>query len=193
MEKRVVVAFPRIQSVHEWAEILSVRGRLDPLARKVPPHITLVFPFESGMSNFDLEAHLRELVAQSPGFSVVLQGITAYENEFLFLNIKRGNDAVIQLHDALYSGALATHRVRRHTFVPHVTVGRVRSEAISHALEVTAGVNRPIKAIIETIAVYAVQDDGLRTVLFELELPLAEEPKASNASRSNSTLPRRNG
>lgn len=171
MKKRVVVAFPRIQSVHEWAEILSVRDRLDPLARKIPAHITLVFPFESAMSDFALETHLRELVAQSPRFSVVFQGITAYENEYLFLNIRRGHDEVVQLHDVLYSGALAIHRVRRHTFVPHVTVGRIRSEELSEALEATAGVNRPIKANIEAIAVYAVQGDGVRLVLFELELP----------------------
>jgi 2'-5' RNA ligase len=44
------------------------------------------------------------------------------------LNIGRGNDEVMQLHDVLYSGALATHHVRRHTFVPHVTVGRVRQK-----------------------------------------------------------------
>jgi 2'-5' RNA ligase len=171
MEKRVVVAFPRIQSVHEWAEILSVRDRLDPLARKIPAHITLVFPFESAMSDLELETHLRELVAQSPRFSVVFQGITAYENEYLFLNMRRGNDEVMQLHDVLYSGALATHRVRRHTFVPHVTVGRVRSEAVPEALEATAEVNSPIHANVEAVAVYAIQGDGSRPVLFELELP----------------------
>src|SRR3954464_8715457 len=98
------------------------------------------------MSDFELEKHLRELVAQSRRFSVVFQGITAYENEYLFLNIRRGYDEVMQLHDVLYSGSLAMHHVRRHTFVPHVTVGRVRSEEIPEALEATAGVNSPIKA-----------------------------------------------
>jgi 2'-5' RNA ligase len=78
------------------------------------------------MSDFELEKHLRELVAQSRRFSVVFQGITAYENEYLLLNIRRGNDEVMRLHDVLYSGTLAMHHVRRHTFVPHVTVGRVR-------------------------------------------------------------------
>lgn len=171
MEKRAVVAVPRIQSVHEWAEILSVRDRLDPLARKIPAHVTLVFPFESAMSNSELEAHLRELVAQSRRFSVVFQGITAYENEYLFLNVRRGNDELIELHDVLYSGALAMHHVRQHTFVPHVTVGRVRPEEVPEAIEATAGVNSPIKANIEALAVYAVRDDSVLPVLFELELP----------------------
>ena len=171
MEERVVVAFPRIQSVHEWAEILSVRDRFDPLARRIPAHITLVFPFESTMSNFELETHLRELAAHSRRFSVIFRGITAHEDEYLFLNVRRGNDEVMQLHDVLYSGALAMHHVRRHTFVPHVTVGRVRPEEVPEALDATAGVNTPIEANIEAIAVYAVQGDGARPVLFELELP----------------------
>jgi 2'-5' RNA ligase len=171
MEKRVVVALPKIQSVDEWAEILSVRDRLDPLARKIPAHITLVFPFESAMSDFELETHLRELVAQSRRFGVVFRGITAHENEYLFLNITRGNDEVMQLHDVLYSRALATHHDRRHTFVPHVTVGRVRSEKVAEALAATARVNSPIKANIEAITVYAIQDDVVRPALFAIELP----------------------
>lgn len=171
MEERVVVAFPKIQSVNEWDEILSVRDRFDPLARKVPAHITLVFPFHSAMTNFELEAHLRELVARSRRFGVVLRGITAHENEYLLLSLRRGNDEVMQLHDLLYSGALASHHVRRHTFVPHVTVGRVRPEQLAEALDATAGLNRPIQASIDAITVYAIQRDGVRPVLFEIGLP----------------------
>ena len=169
MEKRAVVAVPRIRSVHEWAEVLSARDRLDPLARNIPAHITLVFPFESAISNSALETHLRELVAPSRRFSVVLQGITAYANEYLFLNIKRGNDEVIRLHDVLYSGTLAMHTDRRHTYVPHVTVGRVRPEEVPEALASTEGVNSAIEASIDAIAVYAVRD-GVHPVLFQLEL-----------------------
>jgi 2'-5' RNA ligase len=170
MAKRVVVAFPKIQSVLEWSEILSVRARFDPLAQKIPPHITLVFPFEDALSDSELEAHLRGVMAQSRRFGVVLQGITAYEDEYLFLNMKRGNDEVIHLHDTLYSGALAPHHVRRHTFVPHVTVGRIRSDGLHEALAATAALNRPIAATVDAIAVYGVHGDGVRTVLFELGL-----------------------
>ena len=170
MSKRVVVAFPRVESAVEWKEILSVRERFDPLAGRISPHLTLVFPFEDAMSDAGLEQHLRSVATHLQGFSVVLREITGHDNEYLFLNVKHGNDALIHLHDALYTGALAAHRVRMHTFVPHVTVGRLSPKELPAALDVTAGLTSAIHAKVDTISVYRVEPDGMRPVLLELPL-----------------------
>src|SRR5437879_652549 len=132
--KRVVVAFPRIESAVEWRQILSVRDRFDPLAGTIAPHLTLVFPFEDAMSDSALQEHLRSAVSGLQGFAVSLREITAHDDEYLFLNVKRGNDELIHLHDVLYTQALAAHRVRMHTYVPHVTVGRLPPEDLAAAL-----------------------------------------------------------
>jgi len=168
--RRVVVAFPHIVDQAEWTQVLAVRDRYDPLAASVRPHLTLVFPFEDPISDRDLEAHLQPLASQAPAFDVTLAGITAHENEYLFLNVKRGNDAVIHLHDVLYSGALAGHLVRSHTFVPHITVGRVSSRELAAALEVTSAVTGPIAAQVNSISAYRIEQNGSRTDLFELPL-----------------------
>jgi len=170
MPKRVVVAFPKIESAIEWKQLLSVRERFDPLAGRIAPHLTLVFPFEDTMSDLALEQHLRNVVTDLPRFPVTLREITAHENEYLFLNVKRGNDALIHLHDALYTGALAAHRVRMHTFVPHVTVGRLLPEDLPAALDATADVTSAIHANVDTISVYRIEPDGMRPALFELPL-----------------------
>jgi 2'-5' RNA ligase len=170
MSKRVVVAFPRVESAGEWRQILSVRDRFDPLAGAIPPHLTLVFPFEDALSDVALEQHLRSVVTDVPCFPVVLREITAHDDQYLFLNVKRGNDELIQLHDALYGGALAAHRLRVNTFVPHVTVGRLPADQLPAALAATADLTGAIHASVDTISVYRIEPDGMRPVLLELPL-----------------------
>ena len=71
----------------------------DPLAGRLPPHVTLIFPFASSLAPSAVEADVREAVAGAPG-------------RYVFLPLRPGNDAVIALHDRLYAGALAPCRSR---------------------------------------------------------------------------------
>lgn len=176
MRKRYVVAFPKVADADAWQEILSVRERFDPLARDVPPHLTLVFPFEDVLSDMALEEHLRSVLCGVHRFPVTFRDITAHENEYLFLNVKRGNDALIALHDALYTGPLARHLVRLHTYVPHVTVGRLPAHQLAVALDATSAITRAQEAIVDTISVRAIDDDSERTAI--LDLPLREPPRS---------------
>ena len=41
------------------------------------------------------------------------------------VNVKHGNDELVALHDLLYGGPLAQYLSTEHTFVPHLTVGRI--------------------------------------------------------------------
>jgi 2'-5' RNA ligase len=168
MDRRVVVAFPRIDSAIEWQRVLAVRDRYDPLAGQIAPHLTLVFPFEDALPDAALEHHLRTVVAGLPPFPIVLRGITAHENEYLFLNVKQGNDALVGLHDALYSGVLAAHHRRDHTFVPHITVGRLPAQQLPAALEATADVTAPIEGQVEGLSVYRIDPD--RPVILRVPL-----------------------
>lgn len=56
----------------------------------------------------------------------MLNNITGdYRDGYLFLNVKKGNDNIIELHDKLYSGLLEKFIFRKVTYCPHLTVGRV--------------------------------------------------------------------
>jgi 2'-5' RNA ligase len=165
-----VVTFPKIDNVAEWSNILAVRDRYDPLAVSIAPHLTLVFPFEDHVSDRALHEHVLGAVSIIPSFGVTLCGITAHENAYLFLNVKRGNDQLIHLHDVLYSGPLAAHHVRMHTFVPHMTVGRLSPGELTAALDATSGFTSPIHADVAAVSVYRIEPDGSRPVLFEIAL-----------------------
>ena len=112
-----------VEPASPWVE--AVRRRFDPLASVVPPHLTLVFPFESELSPEDVAAHMAAALAGVAAFEVTLDGLTGAEESYLFHTVKRGNDELIELHDRLYSGPLAAHLDATRPYLPHVTVGRV--------------------------------------------------------------------
>ncbi len=167
---RVVVAFPRIEDAEPWRAALAVRERYDPIAAEMPAHLTLVFPFCDPIPDEDLRQHIREAIAGLPSFAIILSEITGHESEYLFLNVKRGNDQLVEIHDRLYTGPLARHRLRSHTYVPHVTVGRLSAEQLAGALEVTAAVTTAIRATVDLLTVYAIDPPAGRPVLFEVPL-----------------------
>lgn len=168
MTERVIVIFPRFANPEP---LHRLRSRFDPLAREIDPHLTLVFPFRSEFSAPALQRHLTTAVKGMPPFPIALQDITGHEWEYLFLNVKRGNDQLIELHDRLYSGLLEPHRRRDQTFLPHLTVGRVRNPVAFHeALKVAASVDECFETRVTEVVTYTIDADGSRGI--ELTIPL---------------------
>ena len=97
--------------------------------------------------------------------------MTASEGEYLFLNVKQGNDALIALHDRLYTGPLEPHLSRRHTFVPHLTVGRVADRhGFETALAEAAASPVALETMVRAVSIYAIDADGTRRTAADLPL-----------------------
>ena len=168
MYKRVIALFPPPSVLEPIAEL---RRRFDPLAARMPPHLTLVFPFASDLSLHGLCAHMERATRGIGPFPIRLAGITGSEEQYLFLNVKRGNDTIIALHDRLYCGPLRDHLSLAHTFVPHLTVGRLPSrEAFRSALATATALQVSIDALATALTAYRIAPDGSRVV--EGEIPL---------------------
>ena len=168
MAKRVVVIFPKFERLDLIEQIRSV---FDPLAASVKAHITLMPPFEDDVSPEQLHSHIEQAIQNIQPFHINLQSITGHEGEYLFLNVKRGNDKLIELRDKLYSGILATHFLPQYTYVPHLTVGRLTNqklflEAVATAQEVTA----TFETQISKVSVYSIQSNGTRPIDFNIPL-----------------------
>ena len=168
--KRAIVLFPKFNSIDA---IQAVRERFDPLAGYIAPHITLVFPFESALSTEELREHMSHALKGVKRFSVQLCGITGdFREGYLFLNVKRGNDPIIDLHDRLYQGALEPFLFRKVTYCPHITVGRLEQlTEFDQALEALAGFSEQFEAEIDRVSVENI-DSGERSTIelvFDLE------------------------
>ncbi|GCE08211.1 2'-5' RNA ligase family protein [Dictyobacter aurantiacus] len=162
MLKRAIVIFPESEQIEL---IQQIREAHDPLARLIPPHITLVFPFDSEISTKELARHMSSAVQNFRPFTLSLRGITGHTGEYLFLNVKVGNDQLISLHDQLYTGLLAPYFTAAETYFPHLTVGRLGDPAaFAHALKQMQAINSAFEAEIRQISAYLIGPNGKRQV-----------------------------
>jgi len=169
MPRRAIVSFPELP---EASPIFELRRRFDPLAELIPPHITLVFPFDSELTTEQLRDHVHRSVRGLAPFAVRLSQITGSEGEYLFLNVKLGNDAIIALHDRLYTGPLKRHLAVEHTFTPHLTVGRIADPvAFRDALALARTLDVQLDVQIADVSSYLIDAVGSRRI--ELATPLA--------------------
>ena len=166
-----IVIFPEFAPVQRQA-IDKMRAAYDPLAAAIDPHITLVFPFEASLTRNGLLKHMKMAVAPIQQFEIELRGITGQHDEWLFLNIKRGNDQIIALHDRLYTGMLAPYLNPRYTYAPHLTVGRVtQGKSFDAALRQTAGMTDTIHTTVREITAYRIAANGTRAERESVPLP----------------------
>jgi 2'-5' RNA ligase len=127
-----IVTFPVTPGIER---IEFLRRLFDPLARVIPAHVTLVFPFESQLPAATLRAHVEQMSIGTRPFDVELNDVTVVDDEYVFLDVGSGREQLIELHDRLYTGPLARHLSDRHVFRPHITLGRLREpEALATAV-----------------------------------------------------------
>jgi 2'-5' RNA ligase len=160
--KRAIVILPAFA---DPAPIERLRRAYDPLAQFIAPHITLVFPFTSAIPTETLAAHLRQATQNLAPFGVTLREVTGHMGEYLFLNVKRGADQLVALHDQLYSDMLATYLAPDHTFTPHLTVGRLTTpERFALALADARRMTAQFTIRVEEIVVYRIGEERSRIV-----------------------------
>lgn len=125
MINRAIVIFPQFKNVRLINEI---RKKYDPLYDYIAPHITLVFPFESDIPTNELIEHIKVALVGFDKFNLAMCGITGSSDGYIFLDVKTGNDKIIELHDKLYGGLLKEHHNRFIPYFPHLTLGRLKDE-----------------------------------------------------------------
>ena len=107
--------------------IQRLRKNYDPLADKVAPHITLVFPFESRMSKFEVEKNIHLSLKGITPFSIIVQGLEQ-QDFWLYLKVIEGGEALSNMHQRLYDGKFKQYKPSwLKEYCPHVTVGHFAS------------------------------------------------------------------
>jgi 2'-5' RNA ligase len=159
---RAIVIFPALADA---APIERLRRAYDPLANYIAPHITLVFPFTSAIATEALAVHMRRATRDLAPFEVTLREITGHIEEYLFLNVKRGADQLVALHDRLYSGILTRYLAPEHTYTPHLTVGRLDSaERFVLALVDARRMTSQFSVTVGEIVAYRIGEEGSRAI-----------------------------
>jgi 2'-5' RNA ligase len=143
-------------------ELQDARARFgDPLARAIPPHITVVGPTvvdESVLSA--VGEHLAKVVGDVPGFRVHLRGTGTFRpvSPVVFVAVAEGIAECEILEQAVRTGVL--DQELRFSYHPHVTVAHeVPDGALDRAFDELAG----YEAVFEVDAVWQYEhgDDGV--------------------------------
>ncbi|PLT28647.1 2'-5' RNA ligase family protein [Peribacillus deserti] len=165
---RSIFIFPHFEEI---TYIDNIREKYDPLHNLIAPHITLVFPFTSSISSKSLKQHIRVSLRGVEPFQLTMCGITGSGNSYLFLNVKKGNDEIIRLHDRLYGGLLKEHLYKHVTFIPHMTVGRLENqEDFKFALIETDRFKRSFTTIVNEITVEIIDGKQKSNLDFKISL-----------------------
>ena len=148
---RSIIIFPQFSNLDR---IQTIRDKYDPLAQLIKPHITLVFPFRSSYSFEEMKDHVQHSLSGLHTFPLVMHNITGSQDEYLFLNVKQGNDDLIRIHDLLYAGLFSDSWSRRITYQPHITVGRIAEPHLyNRALDELADFDDYFETVISEIHV----------------------------------------
>jgi 2'-5' RNA ligase len=163
--KRAVLIVPPHAAM---TEIEMIRRRFDTLADAIPAHVTIVFPFESELSDERLRHHIESATRDVHPFEIELAGFSCVEDQYLFLNVEAGSDQIREIHRRLYKGPLAPFLVAR-PFTPHVTVGRFgTAKECASAVEHLEGKELQVKALARSAVVYDLRTTPY-SIKFEVE------------------------
>ncbi|HFK1546506.1 2'-5' RNA ligase family protein [Bacillus albus] len=165
---RTILLFLNDMSINE---IEDIRKKHDPLFGLIPPHITVIFPFESSISNEELKLHILKLLKGIQEIEIEFANQITGEGEYLFLRVEKGQKQIEELHDLLYTGALLQFLKEDIPYIPHVTVGRKESAEL--ATEVAKEIHsfpEKLQCVVDRISVERIGEKGESIIEFEVPL-----------------------
>lgn len=176
MSYRTIMIFPEFDNMQI---IDDIRNKYDPLAKLVRPHITLVFPFESDMSNEDVASILDTRLTNTSPFEVELKGFSKHSDpsgNYLFLDIIDGIENIIQIHDELYKYEFKNFDLWGADYIPHITVGKLSTEnEMNEAYECIKGIDDSFSTIVSKISVEMIGENEESIIIIEKKL-LEKQP-----------------
>lgn len=170
MSFRTIMIFPEFENIDV---INDIRKKYDPLANLVLPHITLVFPFDSELTNEELNLHLKECLSDIQPFKMELEGFSKQINNYgnyLLLNVVQGIDEIKNIHERLYKGRLKQFDAG-YDYVPHMTVGNLSSiDLLNKAFDDVNKCKDIFSTVVKKISVEMIGDNEESIIIIEHEL-----------------------
>ena len=125
---RDILIFPELDDV---SLIQDIREEYDELANIVPPHITLAFPFDSEITNGELDKRLKKILSGYKEFSITLSGVSYHYDEhvgvyYMYLDITQGYDTIYEISQRIYREILNKEVPEK--YIPHITLGSVEEK-----------------------------------------------------------------
>lgn len=131
MEKSILL-IPKLKNI-EFIE--TIRKKYDPLYNKVPPHITLVFPFETNIDNDVIIKHIESSLKHFQIGQFSIDGFSYFEDGYVFWNVTEGKDTLVNMNKELYSGILTPFKHKTIQYNPHITIANCSDSTQLHQIK----------------------------------------------------------
>ncbi|MDT3498520.1 2'-5' RNA ligase family protein [Bacillus toyonensis] len=165
---RTILLFLNNISIHE---IEDIRLEHDPLFGLIPPHVTIVFPFESSISNDELKLHILNVSKKIHNIEIEFANQITCEGAYLFLRVEKGKEQIEDLRDTLYTGPLLQFLKEDIPYTPHVTVGRKESaELAAEVVKNIPSFYEKLNCVIDKISVERIGENEESIIEFEVLL-----------------------
>jgi len=165
---RSILIFPEIYNL---TEIQKVRQKYDPLADHIRPHISLVFPFESDISDASLVQQIEPIIKQVKSFAITFDKLGHDDQGYIWLQAAYGTDKLTKLHDELYKNELLRPYLRSDIpYVPHITLGKVAPSIQIKVLNSLVIRNLSFSTFVDTVSVEKILPNDDSEELYQIEL-----------------------
>ncbi|MBN2794016.1 MAG: 2'-5' RNA ligase family protein [Clostridia bacterium] len=138
----------------------------DPLYQLIPPHLTLVFPFESDITLDALKNHMAKVKMKT--FEAKIYEFKVVD-QYIFAVVSDQESSIKSLHHQLYTGILEPFMNPNYfaEYLPHITIGRFKSH--EEALEAfkTLEFKGPYTFMVERLSVEVIQEDDSSLIVYE--------------------------
>lgn len=170
MHMRTIMIFVEFGNIDV---INAIRKKYDPLADLVPPHITLVFPFDSELTDEELHGHLEKCLKGVHPFRIELEGFSKHPDKygnFLFLNVVQGTEEIKRIHKMLYGDKLKQFDSGC-DYIPHITVGKLSSaKLLDKAFHDVSQRSSKFSTVVKKISVERIGTNDESIIVTEYEL-----------------------
>lgn len=163
------ICLPQL-SENGHAEIQAWRFSHDPVhANLICPHVTLIFPTDA-LPESDFIGHVGLIARAFSRRTVCFRSALPYreprsELSFLYLVPDEGFGWLNRLHERLYSGPLGSALDPIRPYIPHITIGRLKTFQEAHALSecVNSKENR-FCGLVSSIEIVRAESSGVRRI-----------------------------
>ena len=171
MVTRTIMIFPEFDNI---GSIDRIRAKYDPLAKLVRPHVTLVFPFESDMTDDEIRNVLEVRLEDIRKFDLTLHGFSKQVHETfgntLFLDVAGGYDEIVEIHDILYANEFKRFDAG-YPYFPHMTVGKLSTvEELNKAYDDAISCTEVFSTEVTKISVEMIGEHEESIIIIEKEL-----------------------
>jgi len=150
--------------------IQEFRSNHDPQRDLVPPHITVVFPFDIDLTDDELIKHCQKQITGIKQIEAKLGPVSIEPNGYVFFLLEEGGREITEIHNHLYSGPLADQFIGT-SFKPHITIARFNDYNRVEVAEAANLLQPTRNFLIKQIVIEEIETNGMSREISRILLP----------------------